>query len=450
MTSRIKTNALYKFYLNIISSIAFIPTIVALVLFLLSLITLSLDQFYPERLFGYTMDIKNIMYPDSVRSLLSTIAGGVITLVVFSFSMVMVVLNQAASSYSPRVLPSLIGQRFHQIIMGIYLGTIAYTFMVLSSIQSKAYAFEVPGISVVVNAFLAFVCLALFVAFIRSISEHIQIGNIIDALYKNTRRSMEAEMEKRVHIAEDKLINTEKWTIIYSPLSGYFDSINESQLIRSAADMDITIRLMVPMGSYINRNFPFFSASRSLSRDEQEEILQTFVMRQEEIVEQNYVYGFKQITEIAVKALSPGINDPGTAIHAIDRLTDLMVIRMKLHGVSIGVDDHQKLRLIYKPVPLEEIFYFCFSAIKNYTAQSVPVMLKLLAMIDAMAKNDDHKTWTNLLIISVKDAVEQFVPDLRSQSDRQRLSFKVKELLVLFGDHSERENILQELQALKT
>lgn len=429
MPSSTKTNFFYKLYLNVTHSIAFFPTVIALSLFGLSLVALSMDQFTPDSVLSYQMQIKNIIYPDSARALLGAIAGGTISLVVFSFSMVMVVLNQTASNYSPRVLPSLIGKKFHQIIMGFYLGTIAYTFMVLSSIESKLYTFTVPSLAILINALLSLVCLGLFLAFVRSISESIQIGNIINSLYQDTCKTLTQDMKKEMHMSAEELPDTASWTLVRSNISGYFDSINERQLLKATRNLDVTLRLLVPMGRFVNRQDPFFCVSRPLSQEEKAAVFQAVVMRHQEIVVQNYVYGFKQLTEIAVKALSPGINDPGTAIQAIDRLTDLMVLRMALKHESVLLDKQQQLRVIYQEVSVVSLFYLCFSAIKNYTTSDVPVFVKLLQMIKTVYLHDGDKQLASELASALYDTTAQFLQTFDGEADKAYLMERVYQLL---------------------
>ncbi len=428
MASQTKTNLFYKIYRNVTTSIAFVPTIIATMLFLLALLTLFLDQFTPDSLLTYHMQIKNILYPDSARALLGAIAGGTISLMVFSFSMVMVVLNQTASNYSPRVLPSLIGNKFHQLIMGVYLGTISFTFMVLSSIQSKVYAFIVPSLSILVNALLSLLCLALFLAFIRSISESIQIGRIINSLYKDTRDALE-EVKEEDSFEQEKLPDMSSWHLIRSNISGYFDSIVERQMLKTAKDLDITLQLMIPFGSFVNRKDPFFMVSRRLSDEEEEDVFRSVVMLHQEIIVKNYVYGFKQLTEIAVKAMSPGINDPGTAIQAIDKLTDLMTIRLELKEIPVLLDDDSRLRVICKPIVFSELFYFCFSSISNYTTTNTPVMLKLLQMISVVHVHDEQNHAKKVLATALHDATAQFLPTLKGEGDKEHLHHMIRTLL---------------------
>lgn len=448
MQKRIKTDIFYKLYLNITSSIALIPAVILVVLFCLSVFTLNVDQGIPGLIIPEAATFKDVVSPDSARSLLSSIASGMITLMVFSFTMVMVVLNQTASNYSPRVLSTLIRGRFHQVIMGTYLGTIAYTFMVLSCIESGVYKFDVPVLSTIVTAFLSLVCLVLFIIFIQSISRDIQIGNIINKVYKDTLKGISLEKEKKKHLCEDEMPDVNQWEIVKSSVSGYLDSINDQFLIGKLEKMDITMKMVVAVGRFVNQRDVFFYISRKFKDKEQEEIFRAFVFRHQEIVQQNYIYGFKQLTEIAVKALSPGINDPGTAIQAIDRLTDLFVNRMELSGFPVLADQKKKVRFIYQPISLEDTFYFCFSSIKNYAGNDVTIMLKLLLMIKTLAQNDQDKKLTSILIASVDDAIEQFVPEIKSKSDKNRLLHSLEELNMQFPDHALRHETIKKLASL--
>ncbi len=446
MSKNIKPNFFHTLYLNTVSSIAFIPTLLGTGLFLLSLFTLYLDQETPDRLFGYGIDVKNILDPNSARALLGAIIGGMISLMVFSFSMVMVVLSQISSNFSPRVLPSLIGRRFHQIILGFYLGTIVYTFVILSATRSKIYAFEVPSLSTVIAGLLSLICLALFISFVQSISGHIQIGNIIHSIYEDTFKSLTHEVEEETYIPAHQLPDTTSWVSIVTPISGYFHSINEGAFLRRTAAMDVTLRMRVPLGTFVHHGDVIFLASRSLTTEEQQKIFSTFVFRHQELISENYLYGFKQLTEIAVKALSPGINDPGTAIQAMDWMTDLMVFRMKFSGFRILVDGQDKLRMIQQPVPVEEIFYFSVSTIRNYVSNDIPVLHKLLILIKVMMQNDQEHRYTAMLLTALSDLVEQFTPDIISTSDKKRLTRAVAAIIAMVPGQPENQEVIHKLQ----
>lgn len=118
---------------------------------------------------------------DTARTILSYLTGGLISLMVFSFSMVMVLLNQASSNYSPRVLPGLISNKNHQYVLGIYLGTIIYNVFITISIKSSGQnSTKLPSFSILMTVLLTILCLGAFIYFIHSISQAIQVSNIMN------------------------------------------------------------------------------------------------------------------------------------------------------------------------------------------------------------------------------------------------------------------------------
>lgn len=437
-----------KVYLNVINSIAFYPTLIAIALFFLSLFTLYIDEQSPGILFGYELGDRNIIYPDSARALLGAIAGGMISLMVFSFSMVMVILSQTSSNYSPRLLPNLIGQRSKQIVMGFYIGTIAYTFVILTSIDSKFYAFGVPSLSIVVNGLLSLFCLALFVSFISDVSKDIQIGNIINHVYRDTIRSLRYEIEEEMYVPIHTLPDTEGWTVVHSPVSGYLNEIRRRFLLRATHRLGVVVRMRVPIGQFINRRDELFLASRSLSQDEQQEIVNAFIFRHQEEIDRQYGYGFKHLTEVALKALSPGINDPGTAIQAIDRLTDLFVELLPLQGHCILTDKNNDIRLIHELLRYDDILYLSVNAISEYGKADLTVMLKLLILLQTVLQNDTENRHTTTVMNLLHDLVEGFADDFRNDSDRRILARKVNDIVGKYADYPQNAAIRAHLGVL--
>lgn len=419
---RVSAHQTARLYFNVTHSIAFYPTLIAVGLFFLSLCTLYLDERSPGLLLGYEISIKNIIYPDSARTLLGAIAGGMISLTVFSFSMVMVILSQTSSNYSPRLLPNLVGQRSKQVVMGFFIGTIAYTFVILTSIDSKFYAFGVPSLSIIITCLLSLLCLGLFVTFINEVSQDIQIGNIINHVYRDTLRSLRHEIEQETYVPAHTLPDTTHWTAVHSSLSGgYLNEISQRALLRATRQYDVVLKMVVPLGQFINRRDRLFLASRPLKEEEQKEIIDTFVFRHQEEISQQYGYGFKHLTEVALKALSPGINDPGTAIQAIDRLTDLLVECLALRGHRILTDKDNELRFVYEPVHYDKILYFSVNAISEYGKADLTVMLKLLVLLQTILQNDTDREHTDTVMTLLNDLIEEFAQNFRNKSDRKIL-----------------------------
>ncbi len=437
-----------KLYYNIAGGIALYPTLIAVGLFFLSLVTLYIDKRSPGLLLGYEIPIKNILYPASARTLLGVIAGGMISLMVFSFSMVMVILSQTSSNYSPRLLPNLIGQRSKQIVMGFYIGTIAYSFTVLTSIDSKLYAFGVPTLSIIFTSLLSLICLALFVSFINEVSKDIQIGNIINHVYRDTLHAIRHEKEKETYVAAATLPDTQRWTEIASPRSGYLNAVSERFFLRATRRFDLTVKLCVPLGKFINRLDPLFLTSRPLSDHEREELMNALVFRHQEDISQQYGYGVKHLTEVALKALSPGINDPGTAVQAIDRLTDLLVEVLSVSGQKILTDKEQRLRLIYEPLSFADVLYLSVNAIREYGQGDFIITLKLLTLLTTVSRHDTNNRYTDTVITLLHDLVYGYSDNFSNQSNRRALINGTSPLLKLHSGHPKTNVIYAKLNAL--
>lgn len=110
------------------------------------------------------------------------------------------------------------------------------------------------------------------------------------------------------------------------------------------------------------------------------------VINNADIGHENYVFGIKQITEIAVKAMSPGINDPSTAINAIDYLTELLAIRMQLEDKELYKDKKDQLRLLQATVDFEELLYNTLASLRQYCKHDVVIIQKLLLMLKYLSK----------------------------------------------------------------
>jgi len=438
---------LRKLYLDVLSSIAFIPSLIAAGFLTLSLITLYLDESSPEQLISYSLAVTNLIHPDSARSLLGAITGGMISLMVFSFSMVMIVLNQTASNYSPRVLPGLIGRRFHQVIIGTYLGTILYSIAVLSSIQSSMYAFQVPHLSIVLTILLSLVSLSMFIAFVHSISEHIQIGNIIRSLYRDTLKSLNSFLNRTEMMSSEDIPSAQTWVPVASPVSGYLHDMDRRTFLTLTKKMGVLVWMSVPWGVYVHQKKTFFRVSRQLTEKEQQALMDTFIFKTEEIISQNYAFGFKQLTEIAVKAMSPGINDPGTAVEAINRLTSLFVRQMDAHQVPIITDKQGSLRWVGQPVLFEDLFTWCWTAIKNYTAQDTVVIYKLIEWLEIMVHSDESRRHSSVLSIALSELIDHMNQHVKSTLDRHNLDRRVRELVLSSPQQSLNEEVREKIAA---
>src|SRR5690606_21402378 len=172
---------------------------------------------------------------DTASTLLSTFSAGVLSILVFSFSMVMLLLNQAGTNFSPRVLPGLISVKSHQYIIGLFLGSILFNTIVLVGLRPTTDKYQLPGFSVLLGIFITTICLFAFIYFIDSISRSIQVQNIISKIYRQVKTRMEHIKEAEDNYDEELIIDN-NWHWVKSNKSGYLQDILASDLLRFATN----------------------------------------------------------------------------------------------------------------------------------------------------------------------------------------------------------------------
>lgn len=371
------------FFNTIESKIAFYPTIMALGGF-----ALTIGMTFVE-----STGISNILlkrFPnliledgDTVLTILSACVGGIISMMVFSFSMVMLLLSQASSNFSPRLLPGLISDKRHQVILGTYLASIIYIIFTLFAIEPEDKQYNLPGISILVGIGLTIACLGAFISFIHNISQSIQINNILDKIYNKSKKRLVAIVaaEKELSSETLKFPETNTWYHYSVEKSGYFQNISLSKLSEYCEKINTKIYIAKPKGFFVLQNANFYYSEKRLTEDEQLQILSYINFTRGELIEDNYVLAFKQIIEIAVKAMSPGINDPGTAINAIDYLTELFSYRMQKKDQGVYVEKGKEAHVKIAVVHFQELLYNSMASLRTYCKHDPIIVQKLLYML---------------------------------------------------------------------
>ncbi|MCW8980031.1 MAG: DUF2254 domain-containing protein [Altibacter sp.] len=406
---------LVTFFNTIKSKIAFYPTLISIAGFAFAFFMMSLeDKGISKKLIEKFPQLV-LEDGDTALTILSVCIGGLISMMVFSFSMVMLLLSQASSNFSPRLLPGLISDKNHQIILGSYLATILYNIFTLFSIEPTDEKYTLPGFSILLGIVFTILCLVLFLYFIHNISQSIQINNILDSIYHKSRKRLstiiEKENEKDAALIEN-FPDTKDWHP-YTPItSGYFQNISLRNIITIAKELDTRFYISVPKGLFVLKNAPFLYSEKKLEDETVKQILSNINFARGELVEDNYILAFKQITEIAVKAMSPGVNDPGTAVNAIDYLTELFSLRMQKRDSGV---------LVYKGnaylkvavVNFEELLYNVMASLRTYCKHDPIIVQKLIWMLGYLKEQSPFdEGYTEMiekeLSLLLKEAKEAF------------------------------------------
>lgn len=429
-------NKILHFYSKIIGSIAFYPALITIGFSVFAVVMLQVENYGISEYIGKNVQYIIVNNKDTARTIMSTIIGGIMSLMVFSFSMVMLLLNQASSNFSPRVLPSLIANKKHQFVLGVFLGTIVYCLMVSINILPDHRSYSVPGVATFIGVLLGLFSLALFVYFLHSISISIQIGHILEILYKETLYEIESAIGK-IDQRKEELPDNKNWQTVYSLETGYLQEIVEQHLLDLAKKHETSILIFYPEGKFIIKDEPVAKVEKKLEEEVQKEIASCLLFSSEERIEQNFVMGFKQITEIIVKAMSPGINDPGTALIGIDYLSELLRRRMELpDNTQLNIEKQEeeqeaKTKKVYlKNTSFEDIFYLNIAAIRQYVRHDVIVSLRLLDLYKSLlnVKNIEKKKQL-FLEKQLKSLLEDIKECITNKGDQEILLNAGKQLL---------------------
>ncbi|MFD3003582.1 DUF2254 domain-containing protein [Pontibacter toksunensis] len=412
--------AFKKAYMQITNSIAFYPVMIALGLLSLSWFATYLDKTSVGGSLIEKVPFLKIDNANTARSLLSSLLTGLITLVTFTFAMVMIVLSQVTTSFSPRLLPDLVSKRGSQVVLGTIIGAISCNIVVLSNIQTLPSGPEVPLLSVVLCMLLGFASLISFIYFIHKISNEIQIGNIINNIYRNTRDVLDRELNSGSY--HEKWEEEEEFYTVKAWDSGYFDTVTTDDIMRRSKKMGLKVRFLKDQGMYLLKGDPFIEINRPMNDKILELLKENVILRHQEKVVDNFIYGFKHLTEIAVKALSPGVNDPGTAIQAIDYLMDLLCRLQELSGrLKVVQRKDGTACLIYGPIPFEKIFYMCTASIRAYSTKDVAVQTRLIDLLSKISERDEQDKHKQLLEKELNSIEEASLKDMKAKEDKEYL-----------------------------
>lgn len=375
-------------YYKAVQSIGFYPAIISLAYFAFALLLLSVNisgvtgrivEWFPWLIF------EDIGTP---RAILTTLLAGILSLTVLSFSMVMVVLGQAASNYSPKILMGLISEKSHQIVLGNYLGSIIYSLVLLAAFRQSA-SYHLPSIGVFISILLGMWCLALFVYFIHNTSQSIQINVIIRGIYEKTRKELLAIVEDDPGSSVRQATDVRESLLIGAAQSGYVQRWNAGVLARMAEREDWTIHLLFQQGEYLLEFHPVIkiihTPGRPPGEQQQREVLSQLTFYNGENILEHYHYGFTQLMEIAIKALSPGINDPGTARLCLHYLTDLLRLRIRSEPPSSVNGKEGQVLLTWKTHTFESLLYKSLTPIRQYGKGDISICLSLFQALKTLA-----------------------------------------------------------------
>lgn len=318
------------------------------------------------------------------RTLLGTIASSTIGVAGTVFSITIAALSLAAGQMGPRLLRNFTRDRGVQLTLGAYLGTFSYALMVLRSVRTQEEGPFTPHLALTFGILLAFACVATLVYFVAHMASRINVDTVVDLVSDDVRSAMEALVTDKPQAVAPDLAFWSGATTITDQRRGYLQQLDEQGLARWAADHGTAIRLLARRGDYIFPGAPIAVMSVAVP-EAQAAVRDATALGASRGSAGDAQYAVRQLVEVAVRALSPGINDPHTAMSVLDRLgaclCDLAGARLP-SGVTLHDD---AVALVVPGLTYRSLVNVMFHMIRQSATGNTAVLIRMLDVLTAVA-----------------------------------------------------------------
>jgi uncharacterized membrane protein len=424
---------------SITESLWFVPALMILSAILLAVAMVQLSdavdqsalEKYP-RIFGANAQ--------SSREMLSTIASAMMTVAGVTFSITVLAVTQASSQYTPRILRNFMRDRPNQITLGTLTGVFVYCLVVIRTVRGEEDIRFIPSIAVLVAFVLAILAIGVLVFFIHHVAGSLQASGILARVSADTIAAIERLFPEEVGddpdsasaAAEARAIHS--WSPVPARKTGYLRSVDGDALMAFAVERDIVIQMKAGIGDHVVRGSPIVMvAPMPLDDDDARTLANLYDIGVYRTVQQDAAFGIRQMVDMAVKALSPGINDTTTAITCIDSLgAALVALADRRIEEPYRVSDG-RVRVIARGPTFTSLVNAAVDEIRQNAEANVSALSRLLAMLATVAERTPEPARRQLLLMHAQRILavsERTVPDLE---DRVEIRSAVEQVRVACG-----------------
>ncbi len=378
----------------------FVPIVMLMASAALALLLLSVDEHLDPGI-HHALHWAYTGGPEGARSLLSTIAGSMITAASVTFSLASVALSISSQQYGSRVLRNFMRDSITQVLLGTFLATFLYSVLVVRAIRgSDVGGGFVPSIAVTVAILLSLVSLVLLVFFIHHISSSIQASRIVAVISRNIASTIPhaypsgaGKLSQGTEPASHAFTGPQQTLSLVK--SGYVQTIDLEALLSVAEERHLIVELLVQPGDALLLGDPVLRLWGDAQPDQQQthRLLRAFLLGGDRTAEQDIRYQFQQLCDVIIRALSPGINDPFTAINGIDELArSLQLFAREALSRHDLLDAKGELRVVVAAPSIAHLLQQTVGHIAIYAADNAFVMdgLRRVLRVVASEAQDEH------------------------------------------------------------
>ncbi len=334
--------------------------------------------------------------PQVAQVILGGIAASIMTVVSIVFAILLMTLTLASMQFSPRILLSFVRDRVTQWTLGVFLGTFCYCIAALPAARYTPKPFA-PVTTVMGAMALALVCVAWLLFFIHHISQAISVNHIVDRIAGETEDVIDQIMPHPRSLMAvrrpPEMHGRERERPVVSPVSGYIRFVDTAAMVEIARRRRLRIRLLRRVGHFIPQGVPLLTLldGEGIEGEDMQALLAAVDVGPVRTLQQDVEFGVIQIVDIALRAISPAVNDPSTAINGIDQLSRIVIRWISRDPPETYLSNPTHVvRVIIPWITTSELMDTAFEQIRHYAETDLAVSLRLLrAFGDALSVADD-------------------------------------------------------------
>jgi uncharacterized membrane protein len=373
--------------------------------------------------------------PEGARALLATVAGSMITVAGVVFSITIVALSLASNQFGPRLLRNFIRDRQNQFVLGTFTATFLYCVLVLRTVRGTEDRHFVPEIAVALGLFLGLASLIVLIYFIHHVATSIQVGEVIQRVTHDLLDTIDRLWPE--NLGRDEPARADgpgpagDPAIVFADRSGYVESMDADALMDLARKHDLVIRLDRRPGDFVVEGIPLASIwPAARAADAADEVNAAIDLAHRRSAFQDALFVADQLAEVAVRALSPGVNDSFTAEACIDRLGQALC---RLAGRAVPSahrhDTDGRLRVIARPVTFTDLIDSTFDRIRAHATGSPAVLsraVEILGLVGGQVRRAEDREAVHRHLDLFHRVAERGLPD---EADRAALARRYRTAL---------------------
>jgi uncharacterized membrane protein len=434
-------NKLRQLWSNLRSSFWFLPSLMVLGSVVLATALIEADSAWSDRWLAQWPRLFGVG-AEGARQMLSTLAGSMMSVMGVTFSMILVALALASSQYTSRILRNFMRSRVTQVTLGIFAGVFAYCLIVLRTIRGGEAEF-VPSMAVSFAFFLALGGIGTLIFFIHHIASSIQASSIIASIAHETIAAIDRLFpEKKVHGPDEeegqdqvlRSLDERTWYTVPAAVSGYIQSVGNDVLLRLAQDRKTIVRMERGVGAFVVKNTALASLALTYPPDQEmiAALNKAYSISRHRTVEQDPSFGIRQIVDMALKALSPGVNDTSTAVMCVDYLTAILARLACRQFPPSHRYDGEALRVIFIVPTFEGLLAESFDQIRRNAEDNVSIMARMLSAIDTIASltvSPSHRRALKEQVQRIAELADRSIASTHDRAQVKRRMIHVREAL---------------------